>query len=97
MKKADPASRSIPCLMCRTEVQVLDYGREYRLRDIMLANFEGGVHCATAGNYGSQALDGDGTLHFVICDSCIIRNSERMLYETDEIVNAGEHYEEWFE
>lgn len=74
---------SMPCLTCEQPVMLGQHERDEgkTVADIVASNFDFGVHCSTGGNYGSQVLDMDGMLHFVLCDRCVIRHSAKMLHE----------------
>jgi hypothetical protein len=93
--------KTFPCLICEKSVAV-EFD-EYTAKDIATAPFDRGVECRTSGNYGSQVLDMDGTVYFILCDRCLIRNSHKMLKLSKYgkfagiLTNARDVYDEWFQ
>lgn len=105
MRKVQPSDQSIPCLICEEEVDVC-FHPDTNLTKIAITPFSRGVHCATHGNYGSQVHDMHGVLHFVICDRCVIRHSNKMLFTPNgrpprdhdpDLKNAQEMFINWWE
>lgn len=82
MKRAETDNKSIPCLLCEKDVGMGHPNTS--LKDIEQANFDYGVECRTHGNYGSRVWDLSGTIFFVICDSCLVKHSAKMLVKERE-------------
>ena len=96
MKKADPNSRSLPCVFCEKDC-MLNEGMGKSNQDIEKQGYNKSVVIHTQGNYGSQIIDLGGILSFIICDECIIKHSPKMLYrETIRQENASEYFLNWF-
>jgi hypothetical protein len=77
MKQALPENNHIPCLLCECDMPVQNPSST--LADIRSSNFDNGVECRTQGNYGSSRWDMNGTIYFVICDSCLVNHSNKMI------------------
>ncbi len=78
--KADPDSKLMPCLMCGKECSINEFCDSNQ--EIEKSGYDRTVACHTHGNWGSQVHDDFGVLSFVICDRCIIKHSERMLFRS---------------
>lgn len=99
MRKVQPTDKSAPCIICEKEVK-MEWFLNADLNDISSGAFDRGVHCLTSGNYGSQVHDADGYIHFLICDGCMIRHSNKMLWQRDRnspVKSARDHHDEWYE
>lgn len=99
MRKVQPSDKSAPCVICEKEVK-LEWFLNADLNDISSGAFDRGVHCLTSGNYGSQVHDVDGYIHFLICDGCLIRHSNKMVWQErydSKIISARDHHDEWYE
>lgn len=95
-QRASPTDHAIQCLVCDKDIKLVFYP-DSDLTSFSSAAFDGGVSCSTSGNYGSQVLDGDAYAHFVVCDSCWIKKSHKMLISTTKKQwhNARDFYEDW--
>lgn len=76
--RVQPNEQSIPCISCEKIVR-MEFYPDSTLESIMHGAINGGVHCSSAGNYGSTIHDMNGKIHFVMCDECLFRNSYKML------------------
>lgn len=111
--KVQPTDTTMPCLMCEKQLTKASEGWTDSPEWTYIAELHSGekylgvespwqgVHISTQGNYGSQVIDGDGTLHFYICDGCIIKHSHKMLYvecrskDKLQTENGREMFEGW--
>ena len=97
--RAELTANEMPCLLCEKLVSFGDYEKEHgaTLAEIIACCFDQGAHCRhgwSSGNYGCQVLDSGGTMHFVICDGCLIRHSPKMLFQSREpVVGPDGKYE----
>ncbi len=78
--KADPNSNVMPCLLCSKECEINEFQDSNQA--IEVSGYDKTVACHTHGNWGSQVHDEFGLLSFVICDRCIIKHSEKMLFRS---------------
>lgn len=103
-KKVQNTDPTFPCLLCEKDIhpeggEVTIDGSQHEW--ILHPNHRALPHRAVAvhtyGNYGSQVLDDTFPLYFYICDSCVVRNSHKMLQMDDgKVKNAREVFDTWF-
>jgi len=116
VNKASLIGKTFPCFCCGKELEFAtgwDYenvSENIELKGPSLKFTIGvskGLPFHTSGAWGSQVADMDKDIIFIICDECIVRNSERALctnwyqhYNTDkvdigpyDIFNAREEFE----
>lgn len=90
---------SIPCLKCDKKVDIY---HNMTAAELPSASLNKGIEVRTFGNYGSQVHDMSGTLHFVLCDECVIRTSHKMVHSPPDLYpkaaqNGRDYFEEWRE
>lgn len=77
------------CICCEKRLFAVYELAEYQPSD--------GVHCHTHGNYGSTLFDpsyGNETLHFMVCDDCLLKKSQHMFVfqkDNEEVISFKEY------